>query len=466
MNATKRKFNALLNGLGNKSTTNLVTPVQEPNNGPSLKPSAEVNEPDPQAKRRRISQPSSLFSRASSSTRYNPLIVQRKPASTITATAAGHAAVDAPKYAPWDRAAFLARLKSFSNITDWTPKPSKVNEVEWAKRGWVCQKFERVRCCFCNVEILVKLNKKEVDGKEEHVLVSSMIEEALVNKYSDMIVTAHAEHCLWRQRGCDDSIFKLSLNHAPTTLHYLRERYDGLCDLGELLPYMHNIHPPEDLDLDAVITFLSKDFFAAQLPKGTETCDEVLSPEPNRIALIMALCGWRNRVGHMPKHGAVVCDSCFRTLGLWLFKTRDVTEAGEILRPASMNWLDPINEHREYCPWRNPNMQSGESTDNNSLQTPQLAAWQVIIRVLRNDQYLKSKAESQVGAPKKALPTSQKAAAELDADIEDDEASRIREEKDKERWARLRRVRSLFEMKSKKGQRSSMIAETKSSGVV
>jgi len=69
----------------------------------------------------------------------------------------------------------LNRLKSFSNLTDWTPKPARVNEVEWAKRGWVCQKFERVRCCLCKVEILVKLNKKEVDGKEVPVYIAENI---------------------------------------------------------------------------------------------------------------------------------------------------------------------------------------------------------------------------------------------------------------------------------------------------
>jgi hypothetical protein len=30
-----------------------------------------------------------------------------------------------------------------------------------------------------------------------------IIEEALVEKYAEMIVTSHAESCLWRQRGCD-----------------------------------------------------------------------------------------------------------------------------------------------------------------------------------------------------------------------------------------------------------------------
>lgn len=139
----------------------------------------------------------------------------KKSASVAVAPTAN----ESPKYAPWDRTEFLKRLKSFSNLTDWTPKPARVNEVEWAKRGWVCQKSERVRCCLCNVEILVKLNKKEVDGKEVPVYVpgnigmvfdSSLVEdadgsleEALVDKYAELIVTSHTEDCLWRKRGCD-----------------------------------------------------------------------------------------------------------------------------------------------------------------------------------------------------------------------------------------------------------------------
>jgi hypothetical protein len=69
------------------------------------------------------------------------------------------------------------------------------------------------------VEILVKLNKKVVDGKEVPVYVPANIgmdfgsslgkdaddavEEALVDKYSELIITSHDENCLWRRRGCD-----------------------------------------------------------------------------------------------------------------------------------------------------------------------------------------------------------------------------------------------------------------------
>lgn len=166
MNATKRKFNALINGIGNKSTTSLNG--KDVNNSANKELSHGANSDSLTTKKRRVESLSSVSSQAFASK--SDKMGHKKSVSTASGLLA-----EAPKYAPWDRAAFLKRLKSFSNLTDWTPKPSKVNEVEWAKRGWVCQKSERVRCCLCNVEILVKLNKKEVAGKEEPVYIAQNI---------------------------------------------------------------------------------------------------------------------------------------------------------------------------------------------------------------------------------------------------------------------------------------------------
>ncbi len=94
---------------------------------------------------------------------------------SLSLASAGPVLTDSPKYAPWDRVAFLKRLESFKSVTDWTPKPKTVNEVEWAKRGWVCRGQERVYCELCNMEILVKLNIKELDGVESKVLNASEI---------------------------------------------------------------------------------------------------------------------------------------------------------------------------------------------------------------------------------------------------------------------------------------------------
>ena len=108
-----------------------------------------------------------------------------------------------PKYCPGDREQLVRRLATFQELTDWTPKPDRVNEIEWAKRGWVCQGKERVKCTLCNNELAVKLNRKEVDGKEIPVLIAADIAESVVDQYAELIITSHRQDCLWRKKGCD-----------------------------------------------------------------------------------------------------------------------------------------------------------------------------------------------------------------------------------------------------------------------
>ena len=172
MNASKRKFNALLSNFGNKSTTFLPS-KSGTNNG------SNVELAESELKRRRISRPTSALSQiishvepTSTSSEKTGTMAHNK---SLSLASAQPALTDTPKYAPWDRVAFLKRLESFKSVTDWTPKPAEVNEVEWAKRGWVCRGQERVRCELCNVEILVKLNVKDLDGEEAKVLNASDI---------------------------------------------------------------------------------------------------------------------------------------------------------------------------------------------------------------------------------------------------------------------------------------------------
>lgn len=175
MNATKRKFNTLLNGLGSKP--NASSPLRNGEATPRPTPSKERESLDSQFKKRRKNYPTSSTISTVPSGLGSPSTFSstRKKDSSIISIETEPPVV-APTYAPWDRNAFLERLKTFANLTDWFPKPEQVNEVQWAKRGWVCGKKERVRCCSCNVELLVKLNKKILeDGTEEGVYVASNI---------------------------------------------------------------------------------------------------------------------------------------------------------------------------------------------------------------------------------------------------------------------------------------------------
>jgi len=176
MNVSKRKLDNLLDT--DVSTSSIATPK---NHSPPAHTTTDIESETEAQKRRRISDRFVDLSRAvkplhpvSALSRVSAATSQHKKSASLATAASSQ---DVPRYAPWDREAFLKRLKSFSSLTDWTPKPAKVNEVQWAKRGWTCQKKERVRCCLCSKEILVKLNKKEVDGKEEDVYVAQNIGE-------------------------------------------------------------------------------------------------------------------------------------------------------------------------------------------------------------------------------------------------------------------------------------------------
>ena len=91
-------------------------------------------------------------------------------------------------------------------------KPEKINEVQWAKRGWSCVGKERVGCVGgCGKEVVIKLeddgeqvqqDENETSADEDQDWREGAREQ-LIEKYAEMIVTGHDGGCLWRRRGCD-----------------------------------------------------------------------------------------------------------------------------------------------------------------------------------------------------------------------------------------------------------------------
>ncbi|KAF4450698.1 NIPA-like protein [Fusarium austroafricanum] len=475
-NATKRKFNTLLQGIGSLSSkTGNNTSAHEtgssPSNrfttSPSSANSASGVDVELLQKRRRLGFPDStapkLGKRANLSATISAIVSRKTQGQDSKGSTVAPA-----RYAPTDRADLLKRLATFQEITDWTPKPEKVNEIEWAKRGWVCHRKETVRCLLCHRELVVKLNRKIVDGKEIPVLVASEIEEALVDKYADLIIASHQEDCLWRIRGCDDSLLRLSLTNASSSLAALRERYDELLARKSFLPYEFNLRLPDELDLDGVLSKLPGDFFTKPAPtKEAEA-------QPNRVALSLALLGWQGlnnpRIGAVPNSAS--CHTCLRRLGLWMFKSKEVGDNGEVLVPAPMDFLDPAREHRFFCPWSNFETQrQGHSQNRSGLDLP---GWGVLVQTIANEAHLRSvyerrssarpRTERSMGAP--STPQRPGTAASMNTPIATPgsvadgdnigEDEKDRDAKDKERWARLRRVKSLFDTKGSRKLRHSI----------
>ncbi|KAK3492542.1 C3HC zinc finger-like-domain-containing protein [Neurospora hispaniola] len=438
MNATvKRKFNSLLQGIGNRPTNPDSPSSTRDNDSLSSTPASSSSSRftnmandslDYLSKKRRVgglpSTPSAitLTTPAKGQTTISNVTLRKwnshgGPGSSPAPGAGGGSSakgdspvtkLQPPKYCPGDRDQLVRRLATFQELTDWTPKPDRVNEIEWAKRGWVCQGKERVKCTLCNNELAVKLNRKEVDGKEIPVLIAADIAESVVDQYVELIITSHREDCLWRKKGCDDSLLRLPLPNPKLALETLRQRYDELCQRKDFLPYEFNLRLPEGLDIDIILSYLPPNFFAE--PPASSTADssaasQPASPNPstsqqpqavNRTALALALLGWQGLTN--PRLGTAVpnsasCHTCLRRLGLWMFKSKQVDpETNTILVPAPMDHLDPLREHRFFCPWKNPQAQRNPGAKPLARGETDKAAWEVLVEGLKNESRLREKA--------------------------------------------------------------------------
>jgi hypothetical protein len=174
-------------------------PASKPAPEPSSPTTAAVSPPktpttpvlDPK-KRRVADTPASTRPSVRAVSPTDSILSARSAFSTVTTASRA-----AGTYAPWDRDAFLERLSSFRFVDKWTAKPAAVNEVAWARRGWVCYDKNRVRCNTCRKELLVKV---ELDDEQTDA------GRAVVEHYKEMVVDEHDESCLWRRRGCDGEL--------------------------------------------------------------------------------------------------------------------------------------------------------------------------------------------------------------------------------------------------------------------
>ncbi|KFY08977.1 hypothetical protein V492_05732 [Pseudogymnoascus sp. VKM F-4246] len=421
MNNTKRKFNALLNSIGTSSSDDLTRTTKQARTSYDALPRSSTSSPN-----------------LSTSSRTAAVARMSKTDLKFAKARGTDDPLTKPSFLPGDRDDFLERLATFRNLTDWMPKPPKVNEVAWAKRGWACQRLERVRCVTCSVEIMVKLNKQEDENGKliKFAGMESDIEQALVDKYAELMITSHDTQCPWRKRGCDDSIFKQPIYPITTTFQSLKARYDSLLPMAALLPSESVFNLPPSYDLDAII---------AQLPPSFQT-----SPSPevpiNRVALLLALFGFTARPAHVPKLGSVDCHVCFRTVGLWLYRPKTTKGADGSPGPeraAAMAALNPLECHKEYCPWVNARSQNGNAAGGKPI-------WAILGEAVGRE-YKTRKQEEAGKGEKGPVVGAEETHVETEGEAGDDgEFEKLRDEKDKERWARLRKVKSLFEGKGKK----------------
>lgn len=214
----------------------------------------------------------------------------------------------------------------------------------------------------------------------------------------------------WLTNNPADSLLRLPLPNPKLALQGLRQRYDELCERAAFLPYESNLRLPPTLNLDTILTHLPADFFTSPPPPPNKanpnpTTTTTATPpqdqiKPNRPALALALLGWQSLTHPQlgtPVPNSASCHTCLRRLGLWMFKPREIDPAsGAVLVPAPMDHLDPLREHRFYCPWKNGGAQRNPGAMARSLAGGEEgglppAAWEVLVVGLRNEAFIRER---------------------------------------------------------------------------
>lgn len=404
----KRKFDRILESLTEGSSQSRVTPesrlVSTSNNNGSL--SSRTGSLD-SSKRRRVSP---TFNRASS---HSSLL--------------NH-------YLPSSRDAFLERLETYRHVTKWhIPSTSLANAAEWAKRGWICVGTDTVSCGACSERVTVDLNTDKASDREkdagdtadqdttgleqdeeERDNLAIQFQEALVKRYQQMMTSAHSAACSWRKRGCDVSIQRIEgLLTTSTAMSSLRLRYISMIDKGDSCPAVSDLPAYDVLPAPSMKDFAGLDLTDLQID-----------------ALKLAICGWQYK-----EEDVVECRHCFRSLGLWLYR-------GE--HPTVEN-LDAIESHLEYCPWRSPGAQDTElmihpESGSNAGKKLRLPGWALVYHSVK-----KQTIKKQGRHDSNLIRTSQDAG---DGTFREELSPEQREKRMSDLMRRIKEIKKPFNVKS------------------
>ncbi|KAL4785223.1 C3HC zinc finger-like-domain-containing protein [Aspergillus varians] len=433
----KRKFHRVLESLTRPSNTKTSDQTAS---------SATAFEHTPDAKRARLSGRGDNI--------LNPV---RKDVLKITRPVSRASSISSqsrPSFVPWDRERFLERLETFRRVDRWSPKPSAVNEVEWAKRGWSCTDVARVTCvggCGCSIVVKIPDELDELDGYDgDKIQERKEVRAKLVQEYIGLMVQGHGENCPWRNKGCDATIHRLPLTNPDTAISNFQTRYSHLLKMADQLPGSESLQVPEGFNAKDIISVLPTG--ALEAFEARQEITETQQPVPanseestsqipvqndasvNESAFVLAFLGWDSVDGSVDM---AACGACFRRLGFWMYKSKGNSDA------PTPDPLDAANEHMEYCPWINSRAQSG--TGKLSEKTEGLhSGWELLVQALKVKHLRQTRS---------SIPMGSRAGSEApsaDDFVIHEPNDDIKKAKDREWWAKLRRMRQILNVKSPK----------------
>lgn len=442
---TKRKFYKALDALTNNSSTSAPSSNNNNNNIRTSASAAAFDEARERA-RKRLRQSTSTTSLNTTDCHASIISLPRKtPLRPRPGPTSGVDDKTPPNFSPWSQETFLARLKTYSSVSTWHPKPDPISEVEWAKRGWVCVDVNIVACrggCERRVVVSLETSKRQrqhTDAEDDDEQAAAL-EEALAERYKDEIVKSHSSSCMWHKAGCKDDVYRLPVVRPTIWQPELSKRFRSLLSITSSIDKVKT----RTLEPSTVNEQLLKD-----LPQ------EVIDPSDTKLhsaikAFETALHGWRgsSESGNDLLH----CDACFQRVGLWMYqpdyltkrrRADDGEEEEEEAEEADEASVDLVEMHREHCPWRNPATQkaTGSLASLNACQILQ----RVVATAARDH---KRRSHKPVAVAAVHIQEGAEEEGELPELTRTFSRAEVAQQ-DKERESRLRKLRNLFNIKRK-----------------
>ncbi|CAB4400418.1 uncharacterized protein OCT59_011004 [Rhizophagus irregularis] len=201
-------------------------------------------------------------------------------------------------YNPIDKNDFMRRLATFMDST-WFVKPDLLSPVECAKYGWINIGEDWLKCEYCGECMLVK------------IVPDIELEERLIEQYHKGLTSAHSITCPWRERHCDDYIYKIPLSVHVEILKEFQARTLSLIQLNDKLPIIKT-----ELTEEFIETIISV------MPQESKTVErDILA-----AAGCLSLFRWEYEL--IDGLDMLKCPFCFRKCAL--FNYRNIAKQREI----------------------------------------------------------------------------------------------------------------------------------------
>ncbi len=277
---------------------------------------------------------------------------------------------------PWSRDDMIERARTF-RIGLWSAPPPGLRPLECARHGWFAAAPETLGCS-CGARLVFARPESGLgegtvsdadtlasdDGGEPN---SAALERAVVARVVQSLRSGHKPECPWRDTACPATFLGLPPVDPKVTLAELQCRLATYATLpSQQLP---RVLPLADLGVSAE----ERGLVCASLGVQPSIPDD----SPQVTAATLALFGWSTcppddrgsaaatRGSDTTEEVVLSCELCFRRVGCWHFRRHGGAPASS--RPqkrprvaaaavsesltSSGDLLDPIREHRPFCPY-------------------------------------------------------------------------------------------------------------------